>query len=331
MKCSPELVCVWIELDRVCHPLGWLGEATPNFGGRVRGQPVRHCYRCWVEYWRRWKRMTSGCVRSSPVARWTGTHPPIAASSCDYLRDCRSHVISHACHYRRIHNPHLSLLVEESNCEADPAMSAVTLFGLLTFLIMISLMVLLTRLVSISILALGGPSFLFFIRTSHSLLAPHGVAVHCAGVTVWVAIGKDGLLILIHHQGMSISCVSKSGGGVPSTADTTLPQLEDTRGGQSGRWPGTSRGFKTPSSFNFATSSAVKSSKSPGRLVKTGSVARKGPTVQNGTSWHVDKLINGAAWLHSITRSGNNLGPNCMPLGMRRHPLWSTSYLLGSN
>ena len=44
------------------------------------------------------------------------------------------------------------------------------------------------------------------------------------------------------------------------------------------------------------------------------------PTIWNGTSWHADELINGAAWLHGITRSGNNLVPNCMPLGMRRCP-----------
>ena len=79
-------------------------------------------------------------------------------------------------------------------------------------------------------------------------------------------------------------------------------------------------GFKTPSSFNLATSSAVNNFRSPGRLGKIGSMAQKGPTVQNGTSCHVIDSIKGAAWLCGMTRSGNNLGPKCMPLRMRRHP-----------
>ena len=103
-------------------------------------------------------------------------------------------------------------------------------------------------------------------------------------------------------------------------ADTTLPRLEDTSSGKSGRHSGTLGGFKTLSSFSLATSSAVKSSISPGRLGNTGSVAQKGPTIQNGISWHMEESINGAAWLHSMTRSGNNLEPKWMPLRMRRHP-----------
>ena len=31
MKCLPELVHLRIKWDRVCHPLGQLGEASPNF------------------------------------------------------------------------------------------------------------------------------------------------------------------------------------------------------------------------------------------------------------------------------------------------------------
>ena len=31
MECLPELVHVWVKWDRVHHPLGQLGEASPNF------------------------------------------------------------------------------------------------------------------------------------------------------------------------------------------------------------------------------------------------------------------------------------------------------------
>ena len=107
---------------------------------------------------------------------------------------------------------------------------------------------------------------------------------------------------------------------MPSTADTTLPQPEDTRGGKSGRCPGALGGFKTPNSFNLATSSAVNNSRSPGRPGKIGSVAQKGPTIQNGISCHVIESIKGPMWLCGMTRTGNNLGPKCMPLRIRRQP-----------
>ena len=107
---------------------------------------------------------------------------------------------------------------------------------------------------------------------------------------------------------------------MPNTADTTLPQLEYTSSRKSSRCPGALGGFKTPNSFNLATSLAVNISRSPGRLGKIESMAQKGPIVQNGTSCHVAELTSGPAWLRGMTSSGNNPESNCMPLGMRRQP-----------
>ena len=117
-----------------------------------------------------------------------------------------------------------------------------------------------------------------------------------------------------------IPCASRSGGGAPSTADTTLPRLEDTSSGKSSGRSGMLGGFKTPNSFNLATSSVVNNSRSPGKLGKIVSMAWKGPIVRNGTSCHVTELTSGPTWLRGMTISGNNLGPNCTPLRMRRQP-----------
>ena len=38
MKCPLELVHLWMELDRVHHPLGQLGEATPDFDQKTSVQ-----------------------------------------------------------------------------------------------------------------------------------------------------------------------------------------------------------------------------------------------------------------------------------------------------
>ena len=116
-------------------------------------------------------------------------------------------------------------------------MSVITLFGFLTLPFMISVMVLVIGFVALSVLVLGGPWFLFFFWAAHGMPAPHDAAVHCAEVMVWVTIGENGFLILICHQGLSNTMCIRSGGGPPSMADTTLPWLEDTSGGKSGRHP----------------------------------------------------------------------------------------------
>ena len=79
-------------------------------------------------------------------------------------------------------------------------MSAVALFGFLAFPVTIFVTVLVTRLVSIFVSALGGLGFLFFIHTVCSMLASYGAAVHCDGVAVQLTIGKDGFPNLIRHQ-----------------------------------------------------------------------------------------------------------------------------------
>ena len=182
-------------------------------------------------------------------------------------------------------------------------------------------MVLVARLMSIFVSALGGPGFLFFIHTAHGLLAPHGSCCPlCWSDSLsnyrkgWIPHPDQSPMIVLSpvYQDWEVAH--------PAQQTQPYPELEDTSSRKSGRCPGMLGGFKTPSSFSLATSSAVKSSKSPGRPGKHWICGSKGPTVWNGISWHVNESINGAAWLHSMTRSGNNLGPNCMPLGMRRHP-----------
>ena len=76
-------------------------------------------------------------------------------------------------------------------------------FGFLTFPFMIFVMVPVTRLMSIFVSVLSGPGFLFFFCAVCGLLVPCGSAFHCAEVSVWVTIRKDGFLILINHQWFS--------------------------------------------------------------------------------------------------------------------------------
>ena len=117
-----------------------------------------------------------------------------------------------------------------------------------------------------------------------------------------------------------MSSALRSGGGAPSAADTTLPQLDGTNGGKSSRHSGMLGGFKTPNSFNFATSSAVNNSRSPGKPGKIVSTAQNCPMVRNGTSCRIAELTSRPAWLCGMTISGNNPGLNCTPLGIRRRP-----------
>ena len=69
-------------------------------------------------------------------------------------------------------------------------------------------------------------------------------------------------------------------------------------------------GFKTPNSFNLATSLAVNNARSPGGPGKIESMKQKGPIVQKGTSCHVVESTSGPTWLRGMTNSGNNSGPN---------------------
>ena len=93
-------------------------------------------------------------------------------------------------------------------------------------------------------------------------------------------------------------------------------QVEGRVAGAQVHW----EGLKPQAPSTWLLPPAVNSSRSPGRLGKIGSMARKGPTIQNGTSCCVIESIKGPAWLCGMTRSGNNSGPKCMPLRMRRHP-----------
>ena len=125
MERPPEWVCVRMELNRVCHPLGQLGEASPDFDRmtsvRRWGQRTACEARLWelsgtwveVEEENIWVCM----IFSGHTTDWRLS--PITASSCDCQRDCRTHVISRICHYHHVHGPRLSLCVEESVREAD--------------------------------------------------------------------------------------------------------------------------------------------------------------------------------------------------------------------
>ena len=210
-------------------------------------------------------------------------------------------------------------------------MSVITLSGPITIPVVVSVAVLITRLVAISILAFCGPWFLFPVWDVHSRLPPYGTAVNGVGVTVRVTAGEDRFFVLISHQGLpNTICIKIGRWRTKCTADTTLPWLEDTSGGKSGRHSGTLGGFKTPNSFNLATSSTVNNSRSPGKLGKIESMARKGPIVRNRTSCRVIELTSGPAWLRGMTISGNKPGPNCMPLRMRRQPPLVCSLSAGS-
>ena len=167
-------------------------------------------------------------------------------------------------------------------------MSVIALFGSLTFPVMISVTVLVTRLIAISVLALGDPWFLFPFRAVHWYACP----TWCCCPWCW----SDGLSNCqrgwIPHLDQSPKTAQyhvHQDWEVVHLAWWTLPypDWEDTSGRKSGRCPGMLGGFKTPNSFNLATSSAVNNSRSPGRLGKIRSVAWKGPIVQNGTSCHV--------------------------------------------
>ena len=68
--------------------------------------------------------------------------------------------------------------------------------------------------------------------------------------------------------------------------------------------------------------SGVNNSKSLAMPGKSVSMLLKGPMVMKGASFPVSGSQYGAAWFRRMTISGNSSLPNCMPLGIIRHPLW---------
>ena len=192
----------------------------------------------------------------------------------------------------------------------------ITLFGPVTFPVVICVTIFVTRPVAVFIPVLCGPWFLFPFQTAPDMPPPYGAAVSSGGGAVRVTVGKDGFLI----KDCPIPSALTSGGGIPSAVDTTLAQVDGTSGGKSGGRSGACGGFKTPNSFNWATSLAVNNSRSPGRPGKIVSTAQKGPMVRNRTSCRAVKSTSGPTWLCGMTISGNSLGPNCTPLRIRRWP-----------
>ena len=86
-------------------------------------------------------------------------------------------------------------------------------------------------------------------------------------------------------------------------------------------WLAPEEDLKIPAFLRVITSSVVYSSKSLVMPRKSVSFLLKGLMVMKGASFPVLGSQYGAAWLHGTTISGKRSLGNCMPLGMRRHPL----------
>ena len=284
----------------------------------VRRQSARHSYRCWMGHgWGR-KRLMFRSVRLSVVARWTGAH--LSSLLCFVavgwtIMPVQSPMLA-------ISTPFINTVVVfatwGTSTRPNEAMSVIILFDFshsLSWSLLQSLSPdlchsLSARLCMVSVLY---PSCTW-------VLAPHNTAVQCGGETVWMTVRKDRFLFLISHQWLPNPCVSRPGGGMPSVPDTILPRLEGTSGGKSGRHPGSLGGFKTPTSFNLGYFLSSKQLQIPRETGKNWIHGSERSHHLSGTSCYMIESIKGATWLRSMTRSGNNSGPKCTPLGMRRHP-----------
>ena len=253
-----------------------------------------------MEHGWRWQRLTLGSAKLFAAVRWTGAHSMsllcFAAVGWNPMPMWSfAFAISGA----------LTIMVLASGTATARliwTMSVIALFGSLTFPVVISVMVLVTRLIAISILVLSSMWFLFPFQAAHGMPAPCGAAVHSVGMTVRVAVREDRFLVLISHIGLPNTMWIKIGRWHAKCGRHNLPWLEDTSGRKSGRHPGTLVGFKTPQLLQFGHFLSYKQFQIPWQAGKNQTVAQKGPMVRNGTS------------------SGNNPGPNYMPLGMRMQP-----------